>query len=194
MHGAVDDRDRTAPKPLARDQPVPQSVVDLSLADALGHQPLSRLGLGGGNVQPVEPLAVDLLARAGVGTPAAAGLVPTLGWLHGAHHGKTVGLREIPVPGVLRRDSHDGTRAVAHQYVVGHIDRDRSIGEGIDHRRTGECASFGQTQGAALRHALDLGAGRSSSAQIADLNEVLGGGQRIDQGVLRCDHRIGHPE
>ena len=87
--GAVDDGDGASPEALARDQPVAEAVVDRARADALGLQPLDGPGLGGGDVQPVEPLAVDLLAVPGVGPAGPAVwstvLVPALGGLHGAH-------------------------------------------------------------------------------------------------------------
>ena len=75
--------------------------------------------LGRADVQPVEELRVDLDAVAGPRT-----VVEALGGLRRAHDGKVVGLGEVPVPLVLGRDGHDGPRAVAHEDVVGDVDRD----------------------------------------------------------------------
>ena len=129
---AVDDGDRAAPVALPRHQPVPQAVVDLGRAQPLALEELDGPGLGGGDVQAVEEAAVDLLAVAGVG--AAPALVPSLGRPHGADDGQAVGLGEGPVALVLGRHGHDGPGAVAHEHVVGHVDRHRLAGERVDAR------------------------------------------------------------
>ena len=134
--GAVDGGDRTAPEALARDEPVAEPVVDLALADALLLEPFDGAGLGGVDVEPVQEVAVDLLALAGV-RPAAL-VVPTRRRLHGAHDREPVELGEGPVPLVLGRHRHDGAGAVAHEDVVGHVDRHRRAGERVQHAAPGE--------------------------------------------------------
>ena len=81
--GAVDDRDGATPEALARDQPVPQAVVDLALADALLLEPVDGAGLGRGDVEAVrKPLLI--FTPSPVYAPPPFG-VPVLGRLDGAH-------------------------------------------------------------------------------------------------------------
>ena len=124
--GAVDDGDRAAPEPLARDQPVPQAVVDLPDADALLLEPLGGPLLGRRDVETVQPRTVDLLAGPVYAPPGPPSGPPCSSHPSGgsdrAHEGQAVGLGEVPVPGVLGRDGHDGAGPVAHQHVVGHVD------------------------------------------------------------------------
>ena len=94
--GAVDGRDGAAPEPLPRDQPVAEPVVDLALADALVLEPVDGAGLGRGDVEPVQEVAVDLLALAGV-RPAAVRR-PNRAGLHGAHDREAVELGRRPSP------------------------------------------------------------------------------------------------
>ena len=196
--GAVDHRDGAAPEALARDQPVAQSVVDLADPDPLLLEPHGGALLGRRDVQAVEPGAVDLLARARVGptgsTVGTAVLVPALGRPHGAHVGQTVGLGEVPVPGVLRRHGHDRPGAVPHEHVVGDIDRHRGACEGVHHRRPGERAPLGQAGGARLGQALDVGRRGGAGAELGHRRGVLGRGQLVDHRVLGGDDGVGHAE
>ena len=121
MVGAVDDGDGAAPVALARDQPVAQPVVDCALADALLLEPLDGAVLGGGDVETVEEAAVDLDAVARVGRRRRR---PILGRLHGADDG-----RSCRRANSQSRSSSAGTAmmapgAVAHEDVVGHVERD----------------------------------------------------------------------
>ena len=120
---AVDDRDRTTPEALPRHEPVPQPVVDLSLPESLLLEPFDGALLRRRDVEPVEESAVDLDAFTGIG-PAPVGL-PVLRRLNGAHDGQPVQGGERPVALVLGRHRHDRPGAVAHEDVVGHVERDR---------------------------------------------------------------------
>ena len=120
--GAVDDRDRAAPEALARQQPVAQAVVDR----APRRCPAPRASrwpwrLAVGLAEPVEPLAVDGRARRPCTprppSPSGGCTVRTIG--------QVVGLGEVPVALVLAGHGHDRPGAVAHQHVVGEVDRHR---------------------------------------------------------------------
>ncbi len=81
-------------------------------------------------VEAVEPLAVDGRAVADVGLT-----VEVVGRLDGPDDVQVVGLGEVPVALVLTRDRHDRAGAVAHEHVVGQVQRDRLLGERVDARR-----------------------------------------------------------
>ena len=119
---AVDDRDRAAPEPLARNQPVPQPVGRRGGAQVLARQPVDdqRLGLVAGH-----PVEADLVVR-GVDRRAVAGVgvtIPIRRRCNSSHDRQVERLREVPVPLVLRRHAHDRAVTVVGQDVVGGVDR-----------------------------------------------------------------------
>ena len=126
---AVDDRNRTAPEALARDQPVAQAVVDLGVAVRVLGEELGRARLRRGDVETVQESGVDLRAVAGEGAAVEA-----VGHLRRVHDGQTVGEREGVVALVLPGHGHDRAGAVGAEHVVRHVDRHRLAVEGIDRR------------------------------------------------------------
>ena len=186
--GAVHDGDGAAPVALARQEPVPEAVVDRALADPPLLQPLDGPFLGGGDVgDPVEPLAVDLGAVAQVGLA-----LPALGRLDRTHDGQPVGDGEVPVPLVLRGHGHDRPRPVAHEHVLGQVDGDGLAVEGVGHGAAGEDAPLLQRPLRGL--ALDLRLPAYPLYELRHLPAVLFGRQSPHHGMLGRHDRIGHAE
>ena len=192
MLGAVDGRDGAAPEPLARHEPVTDPVVDLALADPSFLEPLDREGLGRGDVEPVQEVAVDLLALARV-RPAAV-LVPAGRWLDRPHDREPVELGEGPVTLVLGRHGHDGAGAVPHEDIVGHVDRDRGPGEGVDHAAAGEGAPLVERAELGFDGPVDVAGHGGPLAQLLDGGPTIRGRERVEQGVFGRHDRIGHAE
>ena len=140
--GAVHGWDGTTPKALARHQPVAQPVVDLALADALLLEPVERPDLRRVDVEPVEEPAVDFEAVARVRLSPVG--VPVRRGLHGAHDRELVLGGERPVALVLGGHGHDRSGPVAHEHVVGHVERDGIAGERIDDVASGEGAPLAE--------------------------------------------------
>ena len=112
-------------------------------------EPFDGAVLGRRDVEPVEESAVDLDAFAGVRTTPVG--LPVLRRLNGAHDGQPMQGGERPVALVLGRHRHDRPGAVAHEDVVGHVERDGAPGEGIDHVAAGEGATLLEGARIALR-------------------------------------------
>ena len=139
--GAVDDRDRAAPEPLAGQQPVAQAEVDLALADALLLEPVDRLRPW--PRRPPRPSSHRLLMAGpspGVGlarpSPRAAATVRMMG--------RSNARGEVPVALVLAGHGHDRPGAVGGQHVVGEVDGHRLAGERVGGVGAGEAAPLGR--------------------------------------------------
>ncbi len=117
---AVDDRDRCSPVPLARDQPVPQAVVDCGPAAAfgcqLGHDLLDRLC----RAQPVQRTRVDVRSVVAGGHTGHCRVV-VVG--HDHAHREVEGAGEVQVALVMGRNGHDRAGPVVGEHVVGGVDR-----------------------------------------------------------------------
>ncbi len=155
-------------------------------------EPLDGPGLRRRDVEAVEEAAVDLDAVARVGLAPVG--VPVVGGLHGAHDREPVLGGEGPVALVLGRHGHDRPGPVAHEHVVGHVERDGAAGERVDDVAAGEGAALVEGGGIALRHALDVGRGGGPGAQRVDGVALLGGGQLVDERMLGGHDGIGHAE
>ena len=118
---AVNERNRRAPVTLAADAPILETEGDGGLAEAVL--------FGEGGHLPLRFFAAEAGERATIGNRGA--FVGTEGQLR--HLGRTIRfddpadinailLRELEVALVVRRDRHDGARAVVHQNVVAHPD------------------------------------------------------------------------
>ncbi len=186
--GAVHHRDRAAPVALAGDQPVPQAVVDLGVAQPPLHQPGGGGRLGLGDVHPVEKAAVDLAAGPGVHR-----LRPALRAFGRLDHRQLVDEGEVEVALVFAGDGHDGARPVGAEHVVGEVQRDLGAVERVDGVGAGEDAPLLE---------LALGGLPFHLRSVADpLDEfghlpLLGGAgrQRRDERVLRGQDDIRHAE
>ena len=89
---------------------------------------------------------------------------------------------------------HDGPGAVAHQHVVGHVDRHRSAPlNGLIGVGAGEDAAL--LQRPLGRLALDLGLDADPARRTRRPRSALvGGGELVDQRVLGRQHDVGHAE
>ncbi len=185
----MDDRDRAAPVPLPREQPVAQSVADRLLAEALVGEPGDDLLLRLGARQAVELPGVDqnLVGRVG-GVRGALGDLLAFG-----HDDRPdldpVTLREGVVSLVVSGHRHDRPRAVPHQHVVGDPDRDRLAVDGVDGEPPREDAVL------LLLLALDLGACGRATDVVEGLRFVLGAGDECRHvGMLRRQDEEGRSE
>ena len=97
-----------------------------------------------------------ILTPSPVYAPPPFGL-PVLRRLDGAHDGQLVQRGERPVALVLGRHGHDRPGAVAHEDVVGHVERDGLAVERVDHVAAREGAALLERARIALGHALDVG-------------------------------------
>ena len=142
---AVDHRDRAAPEALARDAPVAQAEIHLTLADCpdfppplrgrvregarLRFQPLRHLFLGLIDGHAVEEARIDHAAVAVIGD---IGDDEGLGVLAlGADHrnvAERVFVDEVEVALVVRRAAEDGAGAVFHQHEVRDVNRQLPAG------------------------------------------------------------------
>ena len=126
---AMDDRDRAAPIALARDAPVAQAEIDLTLrhraiAARLAFQPLRDFLLRLRDGHAVEEARIDHRAVAvigGVGDDEGRRILTRRA--HHRHVAEPVFVDEIEVALVVRRAAEDRAGAVIHQDEVGDIDR-----------------------------------------------------------------------
>ena len=181
----VEDRERFAPVALAREQPVPQPVLDAAVAVAFRDQPLDHAFLRVVDQEAVQEAAVDR------GTILHVRLaLPVVRRLDGAHDRQVELDGELPVALVLAGDAHDGARAVAHQDVVGNPDRHRLAGRGVRGAGAGEDAGLALGQVGALQLALVPCVRDVSRDRVAPvLGRDLG-----DQGMFGRQHAVGGPE
>ena len=89
-----------------------------ALADAFGFQPVGRFHFRFFHRQPVEPFAVDGFAFAHPGLA-----FPVVGRAHGADDVAAVSFGELPVALVFAGHGHHHACAIAHQHIVGQIQR-----------------------------------------------------------------------
>jgi hypothetical protein len=183
--GAVDDRDRTAPEPLAREQPVAEPEVDRAPPDRPSLEPLDGALDGVGLSEAVEPLAVDRGAVPDVRLAVELG-----GRLDGADDRQVVRHGEVPVALVLARDGHDRARAVAQQHVVGEVDRHGLVVEGVDRVAAGEHAAL--LEWAFVRETVELARLADLGHEGLDLGAAVVGGERWHELVLGREHDVGH--
>ena len=209
--GAVDDRDRRAPVPLARDEPVAQAEVLGGPARAALLEDLDdaadRVGLG----EPVERSGVDEAPFAGQGD-ARRGRVDereVIGQdriallvqpdhrdhardrrvrVHHDAHGQLEGAREVEVALVVRRHRHDRAVAVVGQHVVGGPDRQALAVHGVHRVPVEEHAGLR----ALGRQPVDVALGAHRVEVVlepgADLVGCPGRELRGELGVGRDDH------
>ena len=113
----VDHGDGLAPVPLAGEDPIPELVVDLGVADALLLQPLGNDGDGPLDGEAVEEVGVD--QDAGVILGGEGLLLYVLA--AGDHLDDLAAelLGKSPVAGVVGGDGHDGAGAVGGEDIVG---------------------------------------------------------------------------
>ena len=175
----------------AGDQPVAQAVVDHAHALTLIGEPGDGRRLGLRHRHAVEESGVDLdpVTREGAGEVIGE----AVGRLRRADDGETVGGGEGEVPLVFGRHRHDRTRPVAHEHVVGDVERHRLTGERVDHVTAGKGAPLVErtTLG---RGPLDLSGSRHLGLELLHRRTLCVGGQLVDQGVLGGQHGIGHPK
>ncbi len=99
---------------------------------------------------------------------------------------------EVPVTLVLAGHGHDRAGAVAHEHVVGDVQRDRCTRERVLQVGAGEHAPL--VERALGLHAVDVARLAGVGGEGGDLGGAIGRGHGLDQRVLRGDHRIGHAE
>ena len=133
----VVDRERLAPIALAREDGVAQAVVDALAAqsaplDFVEHE-TDRLFY----ILAVEEIRVDYFARFGV-----VRLLRNVAALDYRNDLQPEVAGEGVVARVVRRNGHDGARAVACQHVVRNVDRNGFAGEGIDGVRACSHAAY----------------------------------------------------
>ena len=184
---AVENGNGRAPVALPADAPVAEPVVDLRAPDPLPHEPVDGRALGLVHGQPVEEARVDLHAVARVGL----GVLPSFRTLDGGDDVEPVLLGELPVPLVFSRHGHDGTRAVAHEDIVGEEERDLRVRERIDGARAEPQPTLRPVGG----EALDLGLPRHLLPKGGHTRALLlVGDEGVHEGVLGGEHRVGHAE
>ena len=185
---AFHDRDRFAPVTLAAEDPVTQFVIGLGVAEAILFQPGRDRFFRIGDFKAVQETAVDHLSGSGV----------SIGGFFDVSAGNDFYDRqfeflcEFPVAFVMRRDSHDRTGAVAHEYVVGGPDRNGPAGRRIDGAQT-----FQLDAGLLLRQFRTLKVGFLGCGfavgvnfrKIFDAVRVF-----VDERMLRRDDHIGGAE
>ena len=160
----MDDRNRAAPVPLARNAPVPQSVIDFTDAlrlvlEGLRFQPLCHRFLGRRNIEPVQEVGIDQPAVTDIGLLTGLELFDP-GGIVGAgienvercHHRldrQIVLAGKIEIPLVMGRTAEDRAGAVVHQDEIGDIDGQRQpVHEWMGHGKSGiEALLLGRFQG-----------------------------------------------
>ncbi len=181
----MDDRDGRAPEPLPGQQPVAQAVVDGALTRTLrGHQldgPGDRRVLG----QAAQFAGVHEGSLAG-GRDAGHGRVLCAGVDDGADR-KVETAGEVEVALVMRRNSHDGARAVVGQDVVRGPDGQSLAIQWIDGVPAGEDAGLLPLGGLAL----DLGQRLDLLAVGLQLTALVRDDQVQRQRRIGCHHEEG---
>mmetsp|Transcript_11103 Transcript_11103/g.46655 ORF Transcript_11103/g.46655 Transcript_11103/m.46655 type:complete len:564 (-) Transcript_11103:702-2393(-) len=191
----IHHRERLAPVPLAREQPVAQLEVHLTGADAVSFEPLRDLH---SSLDAVHAVHVQTLARAvghlpGSGVGAALLLRLLLFALGGLDHlddGQVERRGEFGVAVVVRRNRHDGAGAVRPEHVVRDPHRHVRSRQRVLRERPGEHASL------LLRElgALEVRLARRLKHVLVHRGLLLGGGQRFHQRVLGSHHEVRRAE
>ena len=179
------DRERLAPVALARENGVAQAVVDELFAQSalldFGEHHLNRLLY----IHAVEEIRVDYFPRFGV-----VRLFLDVAALDHRDDLQSEVTGEGPVARVVRRNGHDGARSVAREHVVGNVDRNGFVREGVD--GVGACrnAAYALRVGdaVALRTLFGL------ADVLLDGGLVLGRRQFADPLVLGGDDHERHAE
>ncbi len=159
--------------------------MDRPLADPPLLEPGDDPLLGPGPVEIVQELRID---RPPI--PEEGLAVPVRAWIDRANDVEAIPDGKIPVPLILPRDRHDRPGAVAHQHIVGDVDRyllpvDRVDGEAA--REHPGLLALGET--------LDLRLAGRPSYVLPRLGLGVGArDQLLDEWVLGSENTEGHPE
>ena len=187
---ALDDRNRLAPVTLTGEYPVTQLVLHLGMADALFAQPLDHSRDSVLNGLAVEKIRVD--QNTGLILCGKGCLLDILAAGNNLDNLTAELLCKLPVTVIVRRNSHDGTGAVAHQNIVGNENRDLLAVYWID------CGNAVQLNAGLVLiqlGALEVGLAGSLLTVCANVLDVV---QLVcpllDHRVLRGDYHIGRAE
>eukprot|EP00982_Pelagococcus_subviridis_P002036 15753-Pelagococcus_subviridis.AAC.1 len=189
----VHHRERLAPVPLPREEPVAKLEVDLLLSDAVGRQPRRHLFA---RCRVVQAVHVQRVARAVDHRPGAAvarvgvRVILVTGRGHDLDDRQIERLRELFISVVVRGHRHDGARAVRPQHVVRDPHRDVRARQRVLRVRPGEHAGFLFRELGALQVALP----RRRVYVRVHRGFLLSRRQRADEGVLRRDDEVRRPE
>ena len=182
----IGDRNWAAPVALAGNQPVAHPVGDFGATNTLTVQPGDNLFTGVFAAGAVELAGVDELAFAVI---AAVGIVTALGLLNHLLDWQVKLLGELKVAFIVTRNGHNRAGAVAHEDVVGHPNRNRLTGGGVDGVTAGEDAGFGF-----VLLAFNLGFLEGSFAILVNLGAGARRGELGDQRMLGRQHQEGSTE
>ena len=170
--GTVDDRDRAAPGPLARDAPVPQAKDRGALAGVVRLKPGDGRSLGGFDVQAIQEAGIEQ----GAGT--GPGLLAHLEGRRVRPRGQddrpdrqAILPGEVQVALVMGRAAEDGARAVVHEDEVG--DPDGQFEGGVEGVADPQARIEAQLLGG-----LDLGLGDRAAPAGVDEGGSLGTARR----------------
>ena len=159
--------------------------MDRPLADALLLEPGDDPLLGPGPVETVQELRIDRppIPEEGLALPVRARV-------DRANDVEAIPDGKIPVPLILTRDGHDRPGAVAHQHIVGDVDRNRLPVHRVDGEPTGEHAGL-----LALGETLDLRLTGRPGYVLPGLGLDVGArDQLLDKWVLGGEDAECHPE
>ena len=194
------NRNRLAPVPLPREQPVAQLVLHRRLAEALRFEPCGDLLLGFGRRQAGDEAGVTGRRRECrlYRMEAASWTIPRRSRLIGT---RTAGqrLRRLAARtssrtrsrAVVRRHGHDRAGAVAHQHVVGDPDRDLLVVDRIDRVAAGEDAGLLLLQLRAFQLALLR---RLRLDSVSTAARCCRRRDFLDERMLRREHHVGRAE
>ena len=125
---AVHNRDGFAPVALAAEHPVAELVVDLLLAQPFLLQILNDRFLRLRDLHAIKEAGIDHHAVLNIGIRCFLNITAR----DDLNHRDAELMRELPVAGIMRRNSHDCARAVGHQNVVAQPNRNFLTGHGVD--------------------------------------------------------------
>ena len=130
---SVNDRNRGAPVALARNQPVPQSVGSSALTGSVLFEHVDHRRDGVGLAQSVERTRIDVRPVARCRDESDGGVVGFVRRnIHNDPNGKFVFESEIEVALVVRGNSHDGSRTVVREDIIGRPNRHPLAVHGVD--------------------------------------------------------------
>ena len=127
------DRERLAPIPLTREQPITKLKVHPFRTDMLFAHPINTLGLCFIDHQPIEHPRVH---RGSITCVCFAVKVCRRG--HRPHDRKIELLCKVPVALILSGDRHDRACAIAHHHIIRGPHRDQFIGQRVADMNTKE--------------------------------------------------------